>query len=80
MEQWGICPDHGTLNQKRVDCLLQVGGESLFQVEEFKYLGIMFMSEGKMDLDKRIGAASAMMQTPKRSVVVKRELCQKAKL
>ena len=37
------------LSRKRVDCPLQVGGESLLQVEEFKYLGVLFMSEGKME-------------------------------
>ena len=62
------------LSWKRVDCLLQVGGESLPQVEEFKYLGVFFMDEGKMEreINRRIGAASAVMRTMKRSVVVKR--------
>ena len=64
------------LGQKRV------GGELLPQVEELKYLGVLFTSVGKMeqDIDRRIGAALAVMQTLKRSVVVKRELGQKAKL
>ncbi|KAK3520254.1 hypothetical protein QTP70_019685, partial [Hemibagrus guttatus] len=30
-------------------CTLQVGGEFLSQVEEFKYLGVLFTSEGRMD-------------------------------
>ncbi|MDG2633017.1 hypothetical protein P7M35_24665, partial [Vibrio parahaemolyticus] len=70
------------LSRKRVDCPLQVGGEVLPQVEEFKYLGILFMSEGRMEreIDRRIGAASAVMQALNRSVVVKRELSQKVKL
>ena len=61
---------------------LQVGEEMLLQAEEFKYLGVLFMSEGKMEqeIDKRIGAASAVMRTLRQSVVVKRELSQKAKL
>ncbi|KAI3356547.1 hypothetical protein L3Q82_017227 [Scortum barcoo] len=46
---------------KRVACPLQVGGEVLPQVEEFKYLGVLFTSEGKIEreIDRRIGAASA---------------------
>ena len=70
------------LSQKRVDCPLQVGGESLLQVEEFKYLGVLFTSEGKMEqeIDKQIGEALAVMRTLRHSIVVKRELSQKAKL
>ena len=34
------------LSWKRVDCPLQVGKELLPQVEEFKDLGVLFMSEG----------------------------------
>ncbi|KAI3374811.1 hypothetical protein L3Q82_021033 [Scortum barcoo] len=39
----------------------RVGGEVLSQVEEFKYLGVLFTNEGKMEreIDRRIGAASA---------------------
>ena len=37
------------LSWKRVDCPLQVGEESLPQMEEFKYLRVLFMSEGKME-------------------------------
>ncbi|KAI3351249.1 hypothetical protein L3Q82_005801 [Scortum barcoo] len=37
------------LDRKRVACPLRVGGEVLPQVEEFKYLGVLFTSEGKMD-------------------------------
>ncbi|KAI3359361.1 hypothetical protein L3Q82_002861 [Scortum barcoo] len=51
------------LDRKRVACPLQVGGEVLPQVEEFKYLGVLFTSEGKIEreIDRRIGAASAVM-------------------
>ncbi|KAI3362718.1 hypothetical protein L3Q82_001783 [Scortum barcoo] len=50
------------LDRKRVACPLQVGGEVLPQVEEFKYLGVLFTSEGKIEreIDRRIGAASAV--------------------
>ncbi|KAI3351388.1 hypothetical protein L3Q82_020196 [Scortum barcoo] len=51
------------LDRKRVACPLQVGGEVLPQVEEFKYLGVLFTSEGKMEreIDRRIGAASMQL-------------------
>ncbi|KAI3376588.1 hypothetical protein L3Q82_016470 [Scortum barcoo] len=71
------------LDRKRVACPLRVGGEVLPQVEEFKYLGILFTSEGKMEreIDRRIGAASAaVMRSVYRTVVVKKELSRKAKL
>ncbi|KAI3361665.1 hypothetical protein L3Q82_002028 [Scortum barcoo] len=70
------------LSRKRVNCPLRVGEEFLPQVEEFKYLGVLFTSEGKMEreMDKWIGAASAVLRTLVCSVVVKRELSQKAKL
>ncbi|KAI3369704.1 hypothetical protein L3Q82_024548 [Scortum barcoo] len=47
----------------RVACPLRVGGEVLPQVEEFKYLGVLFTSEGKMEreIDRRIGAASMQL-------------------
>ncbi|KAI3368076.1 hypothetical protein L3Q82_026899, partial [Scortum barcoo] len=63
------------LDRKRVACPLRVGGEVLPQVEEFKYLGVLFTSEGKMEheIDRRIGAASADMSP----VVVKKELSRK---
>ncbi|TWW63621.1 hypothetical protein D4764_03G0006290 [Takifugu flavidus] len=69
------------LSRKKVECLLRVKEEILPQVEEFKYLGILFTSEGRMEqeIDRRIGAASAVMRTLHRSIVVKRELSQKAK-
>ncbi|KAK3544083.1 hypothetical protein QTP86_001214 [Hemibagrus guttatus] len=70
------------LDRKKVACTLQVGGEVLPQVEEFKYLRVLFTSEGRMDreIDRRIGAAAAVMRSMYRSVVVKMELSRKAKL
>ena len=70
------------LSRKMVACPLRIGDEVLPQVEEFKYLGVLFTSEGRMEreIDRRIGAASAVMRTLHRSVVVKRELSRKAKL
>ncbi|KAI3371635.1 hypothetical protein L3Q82_024202 [Scortum barcoo] len=68
------------LDRKRVVCPLRVSGEVLPQVEEFKYLGVLFTSEGKMEreIDRRIGAASAVMRSVYRTVVVKKELSRKA--
>ena len=42
-----------------MDCLLRVGNESLPQVKEFKYLGVLFASEETMEreIGRRIGAA-----------------------
>ncbi|PWA23723.1 hypothetical protein CCH79_00006096 [Gambusia affinis] len=70
------------LSRKRVECLLRVRGGVLPQVEEFKYLGILFTNGGRREreIDRRIGAASAVKRALYRSVVVKRELSQKAKL
>ena len=70
------------LNRKRVESTLRVGDEILPQVEEFKYLWVLFTSEGRMEreIDRRIGAASAVMRTLHGSVVVKRELSRKPKL
>ncbi|KAI3363802.1 hypothetical protein L3Q82_001410 [Scortum barcoo] len=71
------------LDRKRLACPLRVGGEVLPQVEEFKYLGVLFTSEGKMEreIDRRIGAASASYaRSVYRTVVVKKELSLKAKL
>ncbi|KAK3550042.1 hypothetical protein QTP86_018660 [Hemibagrus guttatus] len=69
------------LGWKKVACTLQAGGEVLPQVEEFKYLGVLFMSEGRMDLeiDRWIGAAAAVMRSMYWSVVVKKELSRKAR-
>ncbi|TWW59948.1 hypothetical protein D4764_05G0000380 [Takifugu flavidus] len=42
-------------NWKKVECLLRVKEEILPQVEEFKYLGVLFTSEGRMEreVDRR---------------------------
>ncbi len=52
------------------------------QVEEFKYIGVLFTNERRMEreIDRRIGAASAVMRSMYRSVVVKKELSCKANL
>ena len=47
------------LDWKKVAWSLRIGGEFLPQVEEFEYLGVLFMSEGRMEreTDRRNGAA-----------------------
>ena len=64
------------------ECVLQVNGATLKQVEKFKYLGVAFASDGRQDeeLDTRIDKASAVMQTFHNSVAMKQELSKKAKL
>ena len=70
------------LSRNPGQCSLQVRGTALKQVEKFKYLGVVFTSDGKQneELDIRIGKASAVMRELQRSVVMKRELSKSAKL
>ncbi|KAL7857954.1 hypothetical protein AOLI_G00180560 [Acnodon oligacanthus] len=70
------------LSRKRMACSLQVRGKVLPQVEEFKYLRVLFTSHGKRDreIGRRLGQATAVMRSLYRTVVVKRELSRKAKL
>jgi len=60
---------------------LQGSAASLKQVEKIKYLGVVFMSDGRQDeeLDTRMGKASAVMRDLQYSVVMKLELSKKAK-
>ncbi len=62
------------LCRKTVNRSLWAGRELLPQAKEFKYLGILFTSEGKMEheVDRRIGAAAAVMQALYWTVAVKR--------
>lgn len=59
---------------KTPDCSLCIGSELLPQAKEFKYLGVLFMSEGKMEheMDRQIGAASAVMWPVYRTILMKR--------
>ena len=70
------------LSRKPMDCAVQVENESLSQVKEFKYLWVLFTSEGRteQEISRRIGAAGAVLQSLCCSVVTKRELSRKAKL
>ena len=70
------------LSRNPDQCVLQVNGATLKQVEKFKYLGVAFMSDGRQDeeLNTRVGKASAVMRPLRYSVVMKRELSKKTKL
>jgi len=56
-------------------------GASLKRVEKFKYLGVVFTSDGRQDekLDTQMDKASAVMRALQYSVVMKLELLKKAK-
>ena len=70
------------LSRQPKQCSLQIEGVQLKQSEKFKYLGVSFTSDDRQnsELDIRIGKASAVMRQLHRSVVLKRELCTRAKL
>ena len=70
------------LSRNPDQCVLQVNGATLKQVEKSKYFGVAFTSDGRQDeeLDTRKGNASAAKQALHYSVVMKRELSKKAKL
>ncbi|CAM1310133.1 Uncharacterised protein r2_g2038 [Pycnogonum litorale] len=70
------------LSRRPGQCTLQVSGVPLKQVEKFKYLGVVFKSDGRQDieLDTRIAAAGAVKRQLQRSVLLRRELGVKAKL
>jgi len=59
-----------------------VRGNTLQQVETFKYLGVMFTSDGirNKEIDLRIGKANSALRELYCSVVTKRELSKTAKL
>uniref|UniRef100_A0A3Q3CXU9 Reverse transcriptase domain-containing protein n=1 Tax=Haplochromis burtoni TaxID=8153 RepID=A0A3Q3CXU9_HAPBU len=52
------------LSRKKVECPLRVRDETLPQMEEFKYLGVLFTSDGKREreIDRWIGAVAALMR------------------
>lgn len=51
-------------------------------MKQLKYLGVLFTTDGKLEheMDRGIGAASAVMQALCRTIVVEGELSRKAKL
>ena len=67
------------LSRNPDQCVLQVNGATLKQVEKFKYLGVAFTGDGsqKEELDTRIGKTRAVMRALHYSVVMKRELSKR---
>ena len=63
-------------------CVLQVNGATLKQIEKFEYVWIAFTGDARQDeeLDTRIGKSSLVMRALHCSDVMKRELSKKAKL
>ena len=70
------------LSRHTVQCSFQTNGVTPKQTEKFKYLGVTFSNDGRQDnkLDTHIEKASAVMHQLYQSVVLKQELCTKAKL
>jgi len=56
--------------------MLQVSGNTLQQMEQFKHLGVVFASDGRCNdnIDTRIGKANAVLRELHHSVVTKWEL------
>ncbi|CAM1303009.1 Uncharacterised protein r2_g1299 [Pycnogonum litorale] len=70
------------LSRRPGQCHLHVSGVPLKRMEKFKYLGVVFKSDGRRDieLDTRIAAAGVVMRQLQRSVMLRRELGVKVKL
>ena len=71
------------LSKNPDQCVLQVNGATLKQVEKFKHLGVAFTSDERQDEEElytRIGKVNAVMRALHSSVVMKRELSKKTKL
>ena len=64
------------LSRHPVQCSFQTNGVTLQQTKKFKYLGVIFSSDGRQDnkLETRIRKVSAVMRQIYRSAVLKREL------
>ena len=59
--------------------MLQVNEATMKQLQKFKFLGVVFTTDGRQgeELDTRIGKASAVMRALHYSVVKKRELSKR---
>lgn len=81
MQQYEI--QKGDISVKNnVGCLLQVMNEVLPEVEEFRYLEVLLMIEGRLEheINRQIAAVSAVLHTLCQSVVVNGELRCKTKV
>ena len=70
------------LSRQKEQCAVSVDGTPLNQVEKFKYLGIEFSNDARLDceIDRRIGSASAILRSLYRSVVTKKEVSWRMKM
>ena len=70
------------LSRHPVQCSFQTNGVTPQQTVKFKYLEATFSSDGRQDneLDTRIEKASVIIRQLYRSVVLKQDLCTRAKL
>ena len=70
------------LSRQKEQCAVNVNGTSLNQVEKFKYLGVEFSNDTRLDyeIDRRIGSASAILRSLYRSVVTKKEVSRRTKM
>jgi len=70
------------LSRRPRQCILQISGNTLQQVEKFKYLEVVFTSDGSRNkqIDSRIGEANAVLRKLYCTVVVKQELSRTAML
>ena len=61
---------------------MNVNGTPLIQVEKFKYLGVEFSYDARLDcaIDRRIGSARAILRSLYRSVVTKKEVSRRTKM
>ena len=67
------------LSRKSSKCTLRVSGTSLRQVEKFKYLGVVFTSDGRQEaeLDARIAGDGAVMRQSQHSILRRGEVGKK---
>ena len=70
------------LSRQKEQCAMNVNGTPLNQVEKFKYLGVEFSNDTRLDceINRRIGSASAIQRSRYRSVVTKKEVSRRTKM
>ena len=70
------------LSRRPRQCILEVSSNTLQQVETFKYLGVVFISDGSQNkrIDTRIGKANAVLRELYHSVATKRKILKTAKV
>lgn len=63
-----------SVKPEEVACPLRVGGGTLLKMQEFKYLGVLFTCEGRMECEigRQVGAVTAVIWQLYRCVVVRK--------